>query len=79
MSTVGHTTVTTHALIRRINRKLAHTYERLSYGPSPYGGGKCYRVINTWNNTITSTVDDVAGYAGDLGLMHPNETIEVLP
>jgi hypothetical protein len=69
--------VTEAAVLKRVNNKLAHSGERLSFGPNPWTSTeKCYRVHDAHGGHVIGTVDDLESYARDLGVLHKSEEIE---
>jgi hypothetical protein len=68
--------LTERAVVARIKRKLAHEYETISFGVNPWSGNeRVWRHVNVWSNTITGTIDDLAAYARDLGVLQPHERV----
>jgi hypothetical protein len=73
-------TVSESALIRRINRILAHKGERLSVqrpGQSLDWNACRYEVIHTHSNTLVFSTNDLERLAREVGAMHEIETLRV--
>jgi hypothetical protein len=70
---VSDTKITEDALVKRINRKLAHQGERIEWGRDAWTSGECYRIVS--DNIITGSVDDLEAFARDLGVLGTHETI----
>ncbi len=72
-------TVTTRALIQRINRRLARNYQALrktrlgARGWSELGE---YYVIDTWKNTVVYVNTDPLTEAKELGCLGSNEIVQ---
>lgn len=66
-------TVNESALVKRVNRKLAHNGERLRRGRDPQTHVRCYLVIDTDINGVLGTVHDIETYARELGVLYGGE------
>ena len=71
------TTVTERALIQRINRKLAHKWEKLrTSSKRAFNNLGRFHVIDSYRNSVILTHVKLEDLARDIGVMHPLERME---
>jgi hypothetical protein len=71
--------VTEHALMQRINRKLAHQDEKIGKCTprmrASWSGADDYYVVDLRTNGLVNSFDDLEGYGREIGALRPWERL----
>lgn len=65
--------ISERALLQRINRKLAHDYERVGKLRS---GNTAYEHVDYYHNMQLSAFDDLEDFARQCGVLHKSEALQ---